>query len=70
MRLVALGNIDHDGVVYTQGEIIEDIKKIDGKRLVDLGVAKIIDTDEKTTEDDEKEKKKATGKKKATDDKE
>ena len=47
MRLVALSNINHSGVTYTVGEIMEDIEKEDGERLVKLEVAEIIDSEEK-----------------------
>lgn len=63
MRLVVTSNVEHDGIIYTQGEIIEDIKKQDGDRLIKLGVAKLI-------EDEKKEEKKTPSKKKATNDKE
>ena len=48
MRLVALVNITHSGVSYSIGEIMEDIKKADATRLIDLSAAKGIKEDGKT----------------------
>lgn len=63
MRLVTLSTIEHDGVIYTQGEIVENINKEDADRLIELEVASSI-------EDEEKEEKKTPSKKKGTDKKE
>jgi membrane protein involved in colicin uptake len=41
MDLIALGSVKHNGKWFSNGEPIKKVKKEDGERLLDLGIAKM-----------------------------
>lgn len=47
MNLISKSKIKHDGKWYEPGEEMASLKKEDGKRLVDLGVAYAIEEKDK-----------------------
>ncbi|MBO1515049.1 DUF7210 family protein [Metabacillus bambusae] len=59
MDLVALGNVKHNGKWFNSGDSMKKVKKEDGERLVDMGVAKIDEVSEKLKVEEEAAKKKA-----------
>lgn len=46
MNLVSKGNVKHDGKWYEDGDKISQLKKEDGQRLIDLGIAYEAGTEE------------------------
>ncbi|MEH7223858.1 hypothetical protein V7112_08555 [Bacillus sp. JJ1566] len=75
MDLIALGSVKHNGKWFNEGDSIKKIKKEDGERLIDMGVAKVDEEAAKKLaeelakkEAEEKEKAEAKAKKKAEED--
>lgn len=49
MILISKGNVKHDGKWYTDGEKMGRMKKEEGERLIDLGVAFESDKEDENT---------------------
>jgi topoisomerase IA-like protein len=54
MSVRVKGRVKHNGMIYREGEVIEEITKENAKRLIDLGVAEKDTEAEKRRKADEK----------------
>jgi membrane protein involved in colicin uptake len=59
MDLIALGSVKHNGKWFSDGEPIKKVKKEDGERLLELGIAKIDEDATSRQKAEEEAKKKA-----------
>ncbi|KYC94370.1 hypothetical protein B4102_3591 [Heyndrickxia sporothermodurans] len=57
MDLIALGTVKHNGQWFNNGDQIKKVKKEDGERLIDFGVAKIDEVSERIKAEEEVKKK-------------
>lgn len=57
MDVIALGSVKHNGKWFNEGDSIKKVKKEDGERLIELGVAKIDKVAEQLKQEEEAKKK-------------
>ena len=62
MKVKLRGYVKHNGKWYNDGETIGNIKKEDGERLIELGVAEEIQSEPDTKQTDEADKPKTVKK--------
>jgi len=57
MDLIAIGTVKHNGKWFNDGDSLKKIKKEDGERLIELGVAKVDELSERIKAEEEAKKK-------------